>query len=276
MKWGYLYQGQFCNWQKKRRGTPAFDLKAASFIVFLQNHDQIANTPGGRRLDRMTSPGRLRAITALMLLAPGTPALFQGQEFAASAPFHFFADHHEELARLVRSGRARSLMQFRSAACPESQERLASPDDPATFRACRLDFSERERHAEVYRLHRDLLRLRREDTVIRAQDAHRIHGAVLGPEALALRFFGKDGDDRLAIVNLGRDLHLTAAPEPLLAPPEDARWTTLWSSEDPRYGGNGTPLPDGEDGWRLPGHTTVVLSPGPAPDPARSQTATPS
>jgi maltooligosyltrehalose trehalohydrolase len=63
------------------------------------------------------------------------------------------------------------------------------------------------------------------------------------------------------VVNLGSDLHLAPAPEPLLAPPEGMDWTILWSSEDPRYGGDGViPLED-EDNWHVPGHTAVVLRP---------------
>ena len=76
-----------------------------------------------------------------------------------------------------------------------------------------------------------------------------------------LRFFGENGDDRLLFVNLGRDLHLDPAPEPLLAPPADCEWNTVWSSEDPRYGGTGTPPLDTEDNWRIPGYAAVLLKP---------------
>ncbi|MGC8495009.1 MAG: hypothetical protein ACP5SH_25085 [Syntrophobacteraceae bacterium] len=88
-KYGYLYQGQRYTWQKKRRGTPGLRLAPAKFVTYIQNHDQIANSSSGERAQFMTSPGRLKAMTALMLLGPGTPMLFQGQEFASSSPFHF-------------------------------------------------------------------------------------------------------------------------------------------------------------------------------------------
>jgi maltooligosyltrehalose trehalohydrolase len=81
---------------------------------------------------------------------------------------------------------------------------------------------------------------------------------------LILRFFGDNGGDRLLVVNLGRDLHLDCAPEPLLAPPEHMQWEILWSSEHPRYGGSGTsPLDTPEDNWRIPGEAAVVLHPKP-------------
>jgi maltooligosyltrehalose trehalohydrolase len=86
-KRGYLYQGQYYRWQKKRRGTPTGRIKPAAFVNYLQNHDQIANNGRGWRVHRMTDPGLYRAITALFLLSPQTPMLFQGQEFGASSPF---------------------------------------------------------------------------------------------------------------------------------------------------------------------------------------------
>jgi maltooligosyltrehalose trehalohydrolase len=195
-----------------------------------------------------------------MLLAPGTPMLFQGQEFAASSPFLYFADHRPNLGAEVRRGRAEFLSQFQGIATAEMQQLLADPGDHQTFNCCKLDWNERERHAECYELHRDLLRLRKTDEAFRCQSAHAFDGAVLGTEAFLIRFFNNHGD-RLLIVNLGPDLRLETAPEPLLAPPEGQRWTILWSSENPKYGGSGTAPLETDDGWRLPGHAAVVLCP---------------
>jgi maltooligosyltrehalose trehalohydrolase len=226
----------------------------------LQNHDQVANSAFGRRLHQLSTPGRYRALTALTLLAPGTPMLFMGQEFAASSPFLYFADHKPELARAVRKGRAEFVSQFPSIASPQIQELLHDPADRAAFERCKLDAAECASHAWACELHRDLLRLRREEPAFAAQRPRGMDGAVLGPEAFVLRFFDAGGD-RLLVVNLGRDLHLYPSPEPLLAPPEGARWATRWSSEDPRYGGQGTAPLEGRDGWRIPGHAAVVLQP---------------
>jgi maltooligosyltrehalose trehalohydrolase len=261
IKHGYLYQGQRYKWQRQRRGTPALDLEPEKFVTFIQNHDQIANTARGERCHQMTSPGRYKAMTALMLLAPGTPMLFQGQEFAASTPFAYFADHEPDLARLVRTGRAEFLEQFRSYDTEEIQSRLPDPADQATFERCKLDFAERERHAEIYAMHIDLLKLRREDKAFSAQRKRAIDGAVLSDEAFVLRYFNDEGDDRLLIVNFGTDLHLDPAPEPLLAPPDNSLWKVLWSSESTRYGGSGTPALDSDDNWRVPGHAAVALAP---------------
>jgi maltooligosyltrehalose trehalohydrolase len=262
-KYGFLYQGQRYTWQGKRRGSPTRGLPARSFVHFIENHDQLANSDRGRRAHQRAAPGRHRAMTALLLLGPQTPMLFQGQEFSASAPFLFFADHKPELAGAVRKGRSEFLAQFPSLATAAVQEALADPGDPATFERCRLDHAERERHPEAHALHRDLLRLRREDPVLRAQGAGGIDGAVLSSGAFVLRWFGDQGDDRLLVVNFGRALHLDPAPEPLLAPPAGAAWRILWSSEDPRYGGSGTPVVESEDNWGVPGEAAVLLAPRP-------------
>ncbi len=259
VKHGYLFQGQRYKWQHKRRGEPSLGIEPWRFVICIENHDQIANSCRGDRLAQIISPRRLRAITAFMLLAPGTPMLFQGQEFASSRPFLFFADHNEELGRLVREGRIQFLSQFPSMAQAETRACLCDPGDPETFERCKLDFSERETHAPVYQMHKDLLRLRREDRVFRSRRT--IEGAVLGDQAFVLRFFGADGGDRLLLINLGADVLLDIMPEPLLAPPQDRLWSTQWTSEDPQYGGDGTPAPDASDAWRLPSESALVLKP---------------
>lgn len=261
VKWGYLYQGQRYSWQRARRGTPCFGLKPETFITFIQNHDQIANSSRGDRIHLLTSPGKYRAMTALMLLAPGTPMLFQGQEFAASSPFLYFADHRTEFRETVQKGRQEFLRQFRRLALPEILDNVADPTDIETFKRCKLDMSECRSHSQAYALHRDLLSLRRKDPVFHSQRLNGVDGAVLGQAAFVLRFFGDPGDDRLLIVNFGRDLRLDPAPEPLLAPPTEKVWELLWSSEDPHYGGDGTPLLDTEDNWRIPGEAAIALIP---------------
>ncbi|HKD36316.1 MAG TPA: DUF3459 domain-containing protein, partial [Pirellulales bacterium] len=254
-KWGYLYQGQRYSWQKKSRGTPALDIRPERFVHYLQNHDQVANSPRGERIHELTSPGRLRAMTALLLLMPQTPLLFQGQEFAASSPFLYFNDSGGNPA--FAEGRAKFLSQFRSYATSEIQAELPDPNDRTSFERCKLDFRERKTHAAVYNLHRDLLRLRRE---LASYDATRLATATIGADALLFRYYPFDASTRLLIVNLGRDLSLESIAQPLLAPPADMQWSIIWSSEDPRYGGHGSPDVYTSDGWRIPGEAATMLA----------------
>lgn len=255
---GWLYQGQRSVWRRMRRGTPALDLPGPCFVNFLENHDQVANTNRGLRVRQQTSPGRHRALTAWLLLIPGTPMLFQGQEYGAEQPFLYFCDHEPDLAMQVAEGRGEFLSQFPSARAMRDQ--LPLPHDEQTFRRCVLDPGDRRPDHPLVRLHRDLLALRRTDPTLAAQRADRLDGAVLDHEAFVLRFFGKvPANDLLLLVNLGPDLHQSALPEPLLAPPAASRWHLLFSSEDPVYGGEGTPPVFREDGMFLKGHCAVLM-----------------
>lgn len=270
VKWGFLFQGQRYSWQNKPRGTVSAGIPAHQFVSFLENHDQVANTVNGMHLHAMTSPGRLRALTALVLLGPATPMLFQGQEFASSSPFLYFGDHEPALAKMVLEGRRNFLSQFPSLATEEVQKSLPPPSARETFQRCKLDPAERVAHAEAVALHRDLLEIRKDDPVLARQAGELIDGAVLSSEAFVLRFFGDDpfergvpethGGDRLLLVNLGASLHLASSAEPLLAPPAGCRWEMIWSSESPRYGGSGSPAVESGEGWRLPGESAVLMT----------------
>ena len=259
-KYGYLYQGQWYKWQSQPRGTPSFDLPCTAFVNFIQNHDQVANSARGERPNTLVAKGKYRAMTALLLLAPGTPMLFQGQEFGATTPFLFFGDHNPELAKLVREGRGKFLSQFPSLAVPEVQAILPDPGSSETFEISKLDLSERKKNAEAYRLHKDLIALRRTDPVFSRSQGGSIDGAVLSPDAFVLRYFSPSDGDRLMIVNLGTDLSLSPISEPLIAPPFGRAWRIIWSSEEPEYGGLGTCPPNFDANWRIPGSATIVLA----------------
>jgi maltooligosyltrehalose trehalohydrolase len=260
-RFGFLYQGQWYPWQNQRRGSGTRGLPASALLHCLENHDQVANSAHGRRLHELSAPGAWRAMTALLLLGPQTPLLFQGQEFAASSPFHYFADHGGELGRAVWRGRLQFLRQFQDFAATDLASIVPDPSDPITFASSKLDWSEVAQHSQALALHADLLRLRREDGPLTPPRV--VEGAALGDAALVLRGVGErvDGfDDRLVLVNLGDELSLSPAPEPLLAPPSSEGWTLLWSSEDPCYGGTGTP-PVETEAWNLPGRSALVLAP---------------
>jgi maltooligosyltrehalose trehalohydrolase len=261
-KYGYLFQGQRYAWQSKPRGTSSIGVPPGTFVNFIENHDQLANSGDGSRLHRRAAVARLRAMTALFVLMPGTPMLFQGQEMAASAPFLYFADHNPSLAVQVKRGRAEFISQFPSLASPEMQARLPAPEDPSTFERCKLDWREATVNAAWVGLHRDLIRLRREHHAFSRQVSGGVDGAAIDRDAFVLRFAADAAlEERLLIVNLGADLVRASLPEPLVAPPMGTEWDVAWSSEDPRYGGGGTPCVVGKKGWSIPACSAVVLAP---------------
>ena len=269
---GFLFQGQRHAWQRARRGMPAFDVEPWTRVSYLQNHDQVANSATGDRVTTLAASGALRAMTAWLLLGPQLPMLFMGQEFGATSPFMYFADHEPDLARMVRAGRLEFLRQFPSLSSERAQTLVQDPGDPATFERSKLDWNERETPAGRMwlALHRDLLAFRSSEAAFRDARTGSVQGAVLSPNSFVLRFFGPDGprghspDDRLLTVNLGPQEVLVPAPEPLLAPLADMRWGAIWSSEDLRYGGQGAPEPETRGGWDLPGLAATVLAPAEA------------
>jgi maltooligosyltrehalose trehalohydrolase len=252
-KWGFLYQGQRSSWRKQRRGSPALDAQPNNFVVFLQNHDQVANTMWGERVHTVATAGRLRAMTAWLLLGPATPMLFQGQEFASSSPFVYFADHGPDLADAVRKGRLELRKLF-----PSAGASMADPESEETFRSCVLDWKETSTNSWALQLHRDLIALRRTDAVVSQAVRGSYDGSVLSDSAFMLRYFGPAGD-RLLIVNLGSEFSLDPASEPLLAAPEGREWKLRWTSEDRSYQGSGAVAEEREFGWTIPAESAAFF-----------------
>lgn len=244
VKYTSLYQGQLYYWQKGRRGKPGLDISPA-------------NNPGSARVRNFSHPGLYRAMTALMLLSPGTPMLFQGQEYGARTPFNYFADLEPDLSRKVCAGRLEFLTQFPRTATPEGQRQIPDPSSLLTFEQSKLNRNETD--DGMVALHRDLLSLRRIDKAFKCQEYGAVDGAVLADNALVLRFFIDGINDRLLVLNLGSDLLIPSLPEPLLASPSEEGWQELWTSEDPKYGGAGTPSVEPTEGWRIPAYSAVLL-----------------
>ena len=259
-KWGFLYQGQYYSWQKKNRGTWAVGLPTERFVNFIQNHDQVANSLAGHRIHTLAGAGAVRAMTTLLLLGPWTPMLFQGEEFAASTPFLYFADQPEQIATKVAQGRTEFLKQFPSLSSPEVAQHLPNPGEKSTFEQCKLDFDDLQAHKPVYLLHEDLIALRRSDPVINGRERHFLDGAVYGPHLLVLRYFGLDsGNDRLMMINFDRDQAISPAPIPLLAAPPGRSWELIFSSENPQYAGQGAPEIHFDEQLAMVGHSATVF-----------------
>jgi len=166
--------------------------------------------------------------------------------------------HAGEIAEKTRSGRLEFLAQFPSLAAAEIRAAIPDPSAPSTFAQCRLDA--RDDIDNAYRaLHVDLIRMRKSDPAFAAQRADCIEGAVIGPRAFALRFRVPHAPERLLVLNLGIDIACVDCASPLLAPPRDGRWVTLWSSESVRYGGNGLPRDTDVGLMIFPGRSAVVF-----------------
>ena len=178
--------------------------------------------------------------------------LFQGQEFASSAPFLYFADLPADLGEAVSAGRKEFLSQFPSLAGPDFLAILPDSASLSTFLRCKLDLSERTSHREVYDLHKDLLKLRREDAVFHAQKRGAVDGAVLGKDAFRPQVFRRRGDDRLLTVNFGIDLLLAPARNLYSPLRKEGSGGSPLAARTIRYGGCGTPPMDTGTIWTIP------------------------
>lgn len=258
IKYGFLYQGQYYSWQKKNRGVPNLCLAHSCMVNFLENHDQIANSDSGRRLAACSHPGLYRALTALLLLGPNIPLLFQGQEYGATTPFYYFSHHSADLNRKIFLGRQEFLSQFPRQDTEAASDNFVDPSLKETFLRCKLNFQERKEHGAIYQMHRDLIQLRKGDEIFKNIADMKMDGAILGEKTLLLRLFGPSGRDRLLLINFGPDFHYNPCPEPLLVAGRNLCWELLWSSEAIAYGGGGIP-PLLVPYWKILGYSATVL-----------------
>jgi maltooligosyltrehalose trehalohydrolase len=202
---GFIFQGQEGEAWGGPHGSKVTDEPANAFVIAIQNHDQVGNRPFGDRLHHQINLDRFAVASALLLLAPETPLLFMGQEFAASTPFLFFTDHHEELGRLVTQGRRREFSGFRAFTDEPAQALIPDPQAESTFLASKLKLEEREQHADLYALYKRLLHIRHTDPVFANQDRGRSRATPVGANAIALhRWLGDE--HRLLIANFGAEM----------------------------------------------------------------------
>ena len=138
---GFAYQDDPSAFRDgQRRGEPSAHLPAAAFVSFLQNHDQIGNRAFGERLSVLAKPEAVRALTAMLLLAPAPPMLFMGEEWDTRRPFPFFCDFGPELAKAVTDGRRKEFARFPEFSDPAARERIPDPNAADTFQSAVLDW----------------------------------------------------------------------------------------------------------------------------------------
>jgi maltooligosyltrehalose trehalohydrolase len=155
----FVYDGIYSKYRGRVHGRLAGYLSQHRFLGYIQNHDQVGNRALGDRVREIVGFDRAKIAAAFVLMGPFIPMLFQGEEWAASSPFQYFADHDEEMARLVSEGRKKEFAAF--GWTPES---IPDPEDPETFERSKLKWDEANEgeHAEMLDWYRQLIRLRRE------------------------------------------------------------------------------------------------------------------
>jgi malto-oligosyltrehalose trehalohydrolase len=211
---GFAYQGEPSRHRGgKPRGTPSTHLPPISFVLFLQNHDQVGNRALGERLTALCDPAAVEAAIALLLLCPQIPLLFMGEETASRSPFLFFTDHNEELAAAVRDGRQREFASFTSFLARQD-EGLPDPNAIATFERS-IPQPDPERGQARQELYRTLLALRRAELMPRLIGTRTLEAKALGPAAVLACWRMNDG----TVLTIATNLDKAAVS----APPHDGR-----------------------------------------------------
>jgi maltooligosyltrehalose trehalohydrolase len=201
---GFVYQGDASAYrQGKPRGTPSADLSPTSFVLFLQNHDQVGNRPFGDRLAASVDPRALEAAIALQLLCPQIPLIFMGEEEASIAPFLYFTDHQGGLAEAVREGRRREFAAFKGFAAGEDTSTIPDPNEPSTFEKSRA-VPDSMAGAARRNLYRELLALRALSLASRLKGAKSTGATAVGPAAVVARWRLADGATLILAVNFDR------------------------------------------------------------------------
>jgi len=155
----FVYDGIYSRYRRRIHGRPIVGLPQQRFLGYIQTHDQVGNRAVGDRISQKAGLERAKIAAAIYLLGPFVPMIFQGEEWAASTPFLYFADHDDpELARAVSEGRKKEFAAF--GWDPES---IPDPENRATFEASKLRWDEVNsgEHGDMLAWYRELIRIRR-------------------------------------------------------------------------------------------------------------------
>jgi maltooligosyltrehalose trehalohydrolase len=176
LRQAWVYDGMWSARRQRTRGRKATGVASHSFVIAAQNHDQVGNRATGDRLAALVDEGRLKIAATLLLLAPFTPMLFQGEEWAASSPFLYFTDHSDqEVGNAVRDGRRREFAAF-----GWDSDQIPDPQDANTFERSRLNWNELDEpfHRRMLDWYRAMIGLRRRITRPQDQAGEGVHVEV--------------------------------------------------------------------------------------------------
>jgi maltooligosyltrehalose trehalohydrolase len=232
----YVYDGIYSKYRNRIHGRSAARIPQHRFLGFIQNHDQIGNRAVGDRLHESVGFDRAKLAAAVVLLSPFVPMIFEGEEWAASSPFQYFADHEDpEMARLVAEGRKKEFAAFGWP--PDS---IPNPEKLDTFENSKLKWDEvgEGQHGEMLAWYRDLIHLRHTTPSLNSYGPGETHVRFDEQE----KWFTVQRGEITLCCNLGQ-------ADREFAIPEDSR-VVLASREN---------LPSGDGTISLPPDTAVVI-----------------
>jgi maltooligosyltrehalose trehalohydrolase len=155
---GFVYDGAYSAYRRRHFGSSSRAEPGYRLVSFIQNHDQVGNTAGGRRWTDVTALDQHKLAVALLLCAPSLPMLFMGEEFAETAPFFYFTSHGDPaLAAAVTEGRRHEHSVLETAAA------FPDPQAARTFEQSRITWSllEEASHRDMLLFYQELIALRK-------------------------------------------------------------------------------------------------------------------
>ncbi len=235
---GFVYDGQYSPYRRRRHGSSSKHLPPSKFVVFSQNHDQVGNRRKGDRLSRLVSFEALKLAAGIVLLSPNIPLLFMGEEYGEEAPFEYFTSYSDPaLIDAVRRGRRE---EFAVLGPDEGDEEIPDPQDQTAFSRSkiRLDLRKNDKHGILFELYKTLIRLRKEMEFLSAP----------GTKAMEIQPFEKDKavlikrqwkDDRTVCI-----FNFNDKPVKVEAAIEKGTWERIIASASEKWGGSGTLVPE--------------------------------
>jgi maltooligosyltrehalose trehalohydrolase len=203
----FVYDGEYSKYRLRRHGRPVDGLSAHHFLGFIENHDQVGNRATGQRLANIVGMDCAKVAAGILLMSPFVPLLFEGEEYAASTPFLYFADHEDaEMAKAVSEGRKKEFAAFGF-----DKKEVPDPEARETFERSRLNWQEigEGRHTEMLEWYRALIRMRRSSAAL--NDGDRGHTKVSFSEEK--RWMVMDRGTVQVLVNLGGEAAFFDVPD---------------------------------------------------------------
>jgi maltooligosyltrehalose trehalohydrolase len=223
---GYVLDGSYSAFRRRRHGASAAGLRAEQFVVFSQNHDQVGNRPCGERLCNDLDFESAKLAAAAVILSPFVPLLFMGEEYAEKAPFLYFVNHNDPvLSEAVRKGRR---AEFEDFVWPET---WPDPCSEETLVQSRLDHTLRSggKHEAMWKFYQELIRLRKTVPALRTLDRQQVQVELATGEESILIYRGEHASQACLVLHF-------AGEAPRL---RFGSWRKAIDSSDAQWGGPG-------------------------------------
>jgi maltooligosyltrehalose trehalohydrolase len=253
LRQAFVYTGEYNASRRRRFGRSPQPARRDQFVVFIQNHDQVGNRPGGERLGhRITFPGQKLAAAAV-LLSPFVPLIFMGEEYGEPNPFLYFT-HHEDpaLMEAVRAGRQEAF------SFGDADDAEPDPQDVVTFERSRVqpELHREGEHQALHAFHHELLALRRSIPALTDPRASREVMELEDERVFIL--YAQSNTETIAILRFADTETQVSLPVPA------GDWVKRLDAGDPRFLGDGAVIrdqlhSDGTITLTLPPHAVLLL-----------------